>query len=389
MSTVTQYRYSFRYLKITLFLINIFFSIQTTTLPLYILHLGGNPLHIGILSGISSIVAMFFRPIIGRMLDTMQRTRIFSVGIIIYILSTLCYIFAHNYYVLILAKGLFGIGLCAVSSSTAPITYDLCSNELTDALYSINVVQILGSLAAPQIGIWFASKYGFQSLYIMTAVGYLLSYLAATQIHYEEEKTPTNIFSIHWQDIFEPRALVPGICMIFHGLSHCTIGSFMSSYGASIGIQNIGFYTVFYGSATILLHPVLKRFSHPKYDHCVFLTGCVAFYTALLLFLSAKGAISIAIAAIFFSAAYNTTYPILNSIALRSAGTDRSGAANATYYILWDIGYGYGSFAMGAVANQFGYPVIYQLGILSLSVLVGIYFAFLHKSLKKQEITSI
>lgn len=390
MELQTLYTRNYRLLIISTTVIAFFFGMQSNTLPLYVLELGGTATHVGIVSGIGSITALFFRVIAGLLLDRKGRKIVYVSGISLYVLATIGYVTAPNLTLVLLFKAVTGIGMCAVTSSIGAILSDIMPDRLMDGLFTITVAQTFGAILAPTIGIFIADRAGYRLLYAITGIGLIAALLISLRMSYEKYAPAVNTDAadkqpFHIRQFVEMKAIVPAVCMVFYGLAQCGIMGFVASYGKTLGIQNIGFFFIINGLVTFLIRPVLGRFSEERYRNKLFTFGAASLLAALILFLLAKNAVLLGAAAVAYSMGYCASQPILNALALSRAPDGRKGAANATYYIFWDMGYGFGSVALGASATALGYHSIYFIGIVALAVLVAIYWKLLSK--KRSEAT--
>jgi len=382
-------RKNYRQLLISHGLVGFFFGMQAQSLPLYVLELGGNASHVGMIAGLGPFMALFFRPLTGYFLDTRGRKIVLLAGIWIYIIVTMGYVFAPSIVFLFILRGMAGMALSATTSTVGAAASDLRPDDLTRSLYTIGIIQIVSSVSAPMISIFIATHIGFRLMYVINSMGFAAALFTAHKINYEKvlpKAKRANTSKAHGErgisKILETSALIPSCCMIFHGLANSSMMSFAGSYGKTIGIGNIGFFFLINGAVTLLIRPILWKYAAPSYRNRVFAVGVSAFVIAIVLFIFSSSWIWLAVASIPYSIAFSTIPPIINSIALSAAPAHRKGTANSTYYMFWDFGFGGGSIMLGSVASGYGYTSIFLIGIASALVLGFIYWRFL--SLKKK-----
>jgi len=379
---------SFRWLNGSLLLLHFFFNAQTAILPLYLLEMGGNAAHVGAVSGIGSLSALLMRAWMGKWVDVYKRTSVFCLGIVLYFLATVGYLLSAGAAGVLVSRALCGIGMCAVTSALVPIACDLCPQEPDRAIYTVAFMQTIGGFAAPQCAILFAYRFGYRMLYTVTAVGYLAALLAALLVRYDcaVSSVPGGKTGWKWNDVAEWSVICPSVSMLFFGVAHCAIIGFVAGYGVSIGVADVGFFTIIIGLVTIVFSFGIRHISLERQHRRLFLLGISAFVTALLLFLGAQGTPRLALAAVMTALALNTTQPILNALTMKKAGAKRAGGANALYYFFWDFGYGFGSILLGFAAEQLGYHAIYQIGMVSLIPMSILYlFASAEKTRQRME----
>ncbi len=375
---------NFRILLTCSAVVSLVYNMQCGVVPLYLLELGGTPTDIGVLSGISSIVAMFFRIPVGRMLDRRGRQPVYLAGALLYIVGTAGFLMFPGVLPILVCKALCGVAMCGTSLAIGAIVSDLRPTNVTNGLYSIMLVQNIGNLFATSVGISISERWGYNSMFIVTGIGFAIAVVLVFSMRYEKQlrtvhpgpKVAQELKNGGIKNMIEPTALVPAVCMIFHGAAHSGITGFIAAYGVTLGIDNIGFFYIIYGVVSLALRPLLGKYSARRYDNAVFYIGVLFFALSILLLLMSTGPVLIGICAASWAVAYSCTQPILNSQAMSRASLDRIGAANATYYILWDFGFGAGSILLGMVATRFSYAAVYIISLVCVAALCLTYTVF-------------
>ena len=64
---------------------------------------------------------------------------------------------------------------------------------------------------------------------------------------------------------------------------------------------------------------------------------------------------------LFYGIGYGGSQSTLQSLAVMNASSNHYGAANATFFIGFDFGYGIGALLAGILSDIFGYSVMYFL----------------------------
>lgn len=367
------------YLMIASAIVQFFYSVPNTTISLFVLETGGGEAEVGLIGGIISVGALFFRGIIGFLTDTRGRKRIYIGGILLFALTTFGYAISPDFLWLLFFKALSGLALCMITSGGCSIVADLSGDNATKGLTALMTVQMVSGLFAPSLGIEIGARIGYRMLYVISAIGFLPALPFAMAINYEQEEllgyevtAPGQKFRI--LDIFEKKALVLSVGIALLGVVVSAVTSFLASYGLMLDISNVGFFYIVNGAMTLAVYPLLGKYSGEKYNSRVFYIGIVSFIVSLAIFFLAEGSITTwSICAAFYSVGYAAVQPVLNAVALRMSPPDRKGAVNATCYMAWDIGYGVGSGALGIVAGKHGYPSIYLIGIVCTVLMAVIY----------------
>lgn len=366
------------YLMAAVSIVQFFYSLPNTTIPLFVLEMGGGEAEVGLIGGIISVGALLFRGIIGYITDVKGRRIVYLAGVIIYAATTFGYAVSPNIAFLMVFKAVSGVGLCAVTSGACAIIADLSGKNATRGLTALMTVQMVAGLFAPTLGMALGEIIGYRLLYTFSAIGFLPAVLLVMPIRYEKylpkapaQKPEKTKFRV--TQLFEKSAAAPAVCTAFLGITVCSVTNFIASYGKTISVNNTGFFFIVNGLMTLAVFPALKKFSQRKYNNRVFVLGVAAFLVSLGCLLVTRGAPLIAVSAGFYSVGYAACQPILNALALSKALPERKGAANATCYIAWDIGFGIGSALLGMLATGFGYGSIFLVAMACALVMAGIY----------------
>lgn len=360
-------------------IVQFFYSIQNTTIPLFVLETGGGEAEVGLIGGIISIGALFFRGIIGFLTDTKGRKRIYIGGILLFAVTTFGYAVSTNFLCLLFFKAASGVALCMITSGGCSIVADLSGEKAAKGLTALMTVQMVSGLFAPSLGIEVGEWIGYRLMYVVSAVGFLLALPFVVAINYEKEdllgyKVTAPGQKFRFSDMFEKRVLGLSFGILLLGIVVSVVTSFLASYGKLFDIKNVGFFYIVNGLMTLAVYPLLGKYSEERYNNRVFYMGTISFLISMVIFLLTKGSIPVwSVCAVFYSVGYAATQPILNTLALRISPQDRKGAVNATCYMAWDIGYGAGSSILGIVAAKAGYPSIYLIGIVCVVLMAMVY----------------
>ncbi|MGZ9818150.1 MFS transporter [Peribacillus simplex] len=107
----------------------------------------------------------------------------------------------------------------------------------------------------------------------------------------------------------------------------------------------------------------------------------------IILSQSTSGALLL-VAAAFMGLGHGILVPAYQTIAMNAVSPERRGIAAATYFMLFDVGYGLGSYFLGVVSNSTGYRIMFMIsaGIVLFSAIV---FRFIISSKKNNETVSV
>lgn len=372
-------------------------NLLTPTLPLYAEKIGGGPASAGLIVGIYALTALLFRPYFGGLLDTKGRKIILMIGMTVFLISSLLYNVAFMMVSLLVIRLIQGAGFSATSTSLGTIASDLVpASRRAEGIGYFGMANTIGMAIGPALGLYIITHHNFSILFLMTTVFTFLAFGLSLLLHSDQKfkeselyiastKEKSTKFSI--DSIIERSSIVTCLVLLFIAAIYGSILTFIPSYAAYRGINNIGiFYTVY--AAAILF---IRLFAGKLADHYgftkVFVPGVLMLVMSLILLAFAKSYVIFLLVAVLFGLGYGSAQPILNTIVISLSPIDRRGIANATFFSTMDIGIGVGAIVWGMLSQVAGFPVVYGAAAFCGVISLVIYLVVLRKQLKRSNIS--
>ena len=98
--------------------------------------------------------------------------------------------------------------------------------------------------------------------------------------------------------------------------------------------------------------------------------------TALLILARADNLPMFLLAGACYGLGFGAAHPVLQAMAVRDVIPQRRGAANATFFVGFDLGIGLGSIIWGVIAEATSYPTIYLLTMAPVLAVILLHRAF-------------
>ena len=108
----------------------------------------------------------------------------------------------------------------------------------------------------------------------------------------------------------------------------------------------------------------------------------VAVFCALIILFFAQTLGVFLVAGFVYGVGFGALQPTLQTMAVRDVEPSRRGAANATFYLGFDLGIGTGSILLGAVAESIGYQSMYLWSTITVVIALLLYLRMQQKRLK-------
>ncbi|KPU46290.1 bacillibactin exporter [Oxobacter pfennigii] len=353
------------------------FQMLLPILPVFSAKLGGSDTWAGLVVGIFTISSVIMRPIAGRLLDSYGRRGVYIIGLIVFLLCVMAYNWTSTILVLLVIRFIHGFGWGAASTSSSTIASDVIpKSRLGEGMGYYGLTSTLAMAVAPALGLGLQSQYGFNIVFYISAAVVLISIFIALPIKYHKPDVQQKSGKA---GIFEKSAILPAIVVFFITMTYGAIVSFIALYSAQRQVENIGLFFTVYAAALLISRPYFGRLTDKKGTSFAVLPGIVFVIISMALIYFADSLIVFLIAGFVYGIGFGAIQPALQAMSVRDINPSRRGAANATFFLGFDLGIGAGSITWGIIAENAGYQIIYLLCIIPAVVAAFIYI----KSIKQ------
>lgn len=323
-------------------------------MPLYAQQLGAPDSLLGLVTGFPTLAALLIRPFIGALLDRFGRKGIFLVGLVMMVTVSFSYAFFPFVIALLAIRLLHGFGWGVASTATNTIASDIVPRKRFGE--GIGYFSLSGSLAlavAPGLGIELFHLMGFKSIsYIATAI-LIIALLLAMMVSYKKGVKPEP--GAKRAKLIERAAVLPSAIMFFITATYGAVVTFIAIHSLEQGVQNIGLFFTVYAIALIISRPTCGRLVDRRGSAFAIVPGLLMLSSGLVLIAFSHSLWMLLISAICYGFGFGATQSGLQTIAVTEAPFERSGAANATFFVGFDAGIGFGSIISGTIATAVGY----------------------------------
>jgi len=180
-------------LLLTVLLDLIGFGIVLPLLPTYAKDLGASPFMIGLIAAIFSIMQFIFSSLWGKLSDKIGRRPVMLISIFITAVSYLVFAQAATIPLLIIARGLSGIGSANIAAAQAYITDVTDSKSRSGAMGMMGAAFGIGFIIGPLIGGVLKHNYGIQMVGYVSAALITIDFILAIFLLPESNKNAQKI----------------------------------------------------------------------------------------------------------------------------------------------------------------------------------------------------
>ena len=334
-----------------------------STLPYYVIVLGGSPSQAGVMTGLLTLAALCSRPFVGRICDTKGRRVVTVFGILVFLSGTLVYILSMNVFLVMAFRVLQGVGIACVSTANGTIAADvLPEKRLSAGIAYFGLTATAATSVGPALALSLMTGGVYSPMFAVSGLAMIAALVIIMTLNYEkkarerfeesggesEEKV-----ALIWK-IFEKTVFRPSLVVLLLAMSMSCVLSFMPSFAISLGIENPGmFYTA--TAVVILIVRVLTSRLFGRVHTLMIMIPSLAIFSAALFSLSFLSSFThLIICSVIYGIGVGAALPTTNALVVKHAPIDRRGSANATYYASFDIGIGAGAAIWGFIIDYLG-----------------------------------
>lgn len=357
---------------IIIWLVNFFLYLSYTminpSLPIYFESIGSTSGAAGLCVGMFTLGSILVRPLAGTILDRFGRRTVFFVSTILLSCIIFSYSFASTVLAIALLRIVHGFDWGFASTSTNTLASDTIPRQMIGkgiALFSISMSFAIAG--APTLAVFLMERYEFSGMMKISSgfvlLGLVLSLLYPFSEHHKKPMRHITPHRYHFKKeaMFERSALLPAIIICCITMTMTAVITYVPAYSIALNLDGYGAFFIFYAIGLISIRLFIGNIVDHFGVKAATLPTLFSLITALIL-LAFTGSLPMLLASgLFYGIGYGGSQSTLQSLAVMNASSNHYGAANATFFIGFDFGYGIGALLAGILSDIFGYSVMYFL----------------------------
>ena len=334
------------------------FYILIPTLPIYLSRSGSTEVETGVLIGIFFFSSLVLRPFVGKALLRIPEKTFMMVGALLYVFSSVTYLFAPPFWPFLIVRVLHGIGFAFIHTSAFTLVVNISSEaHRGQTLGYFSLAMTLSSALAPSIGVSLINHFSF-SLLFLVCLGLSLCSLSIMNQLGRRQIVPSQDPSIEKGFFLDRKAIPSSIINALTLFMWGALAAFFPLYAIRHGVTNPGlFFTTI--AIMLLLGRVLGGKTLDLYRKeriillclftCIISMAILAFSKTLPLFI---------LVAVIWGLGNAFLMPSLVPYTLDRAGSS-PGPVMGTFTAISDLGLSLGPVTMGIVVQTAGYPIMF------------------------------
>ncbi len=366
----------------------VFFLLMVTIAKYAVSEFDASTSTAGLASSIFIIGSLLGRLGGGRIIGELGSKKTLFYGLIGFLITTLLYFAIFNITLLLIYRLLQGVAVGLVGTATGTIIAQILpANRRGEGIGYFSLSAILATAVGPYIGLLLLQNFnGFNVIFIFNAILAVVVVLMFFLIKFPESLTKpvqsTSTTQIQDTSILskfiERRAMPISTVALFVGLAYSGVLSFMSFYTVEIDLEKVGgYFFLIYAIVVILTRPVTGKLLDSKGANVIIYPGLLIFAVGMYLFSSTSTSLVFIIAAICIGIGYGNFTSVAQAVAVKETPRERMGLATSTFFILYDLGLGFGPYVLGKLVPSMGYRSIFSWMVVVILISIVLYY-FLH-----------
>ncbi|WP_171056166.1 MFS transporter [Paenibacillus sinopodophylli] len=390
----TNKLWSADFIKLCLSSFFLFFSFYTlaTALSVYVTNgLGGTDTQAGLSMTVFVLASVLLRPFASQLMTRYGERKIVIISLMLFLLFSIAYLGVFGYAMLLLVRFFHGgtFAIATTSTNTAAI-HIIPERRKGEGISYFSLFMSLAMVIGPFAGLTITSHGGFTAMFILCAVCALLSFVlgaatkrqvnVANSVNAHTNQPPVREKSkLQWHKLVERKALPIALSGFVVAFAYSGLVTFMSVYTHEQALDSYGsYFFVCFGIMIVLPRPIIGKLLDRVGEHIIVYPSIAIFAIGMLLLSQASSPSLLLLSGGVIGLGYGALLPCFQTIAVLAAPAHSRGLATATFYLLFDLGYGIGSYSLGSLASGFGYRTMYMVCSVIIAFSSVIYFILHH-----------
>ncbi|MYL69577.1 MFS transporter [Halobacillus litoralis] len=344
------------------FLVFLVFYLLFVTMPIYSMEsIGVAEGEAGLIITVFLLAAILIRPLSGQWVESFGRKPVVVIALSIFLGSSFLYLWFDSFSALLTIRFIqgigFGMGTTALGAIAADVVPDQRKGEgLGYFAMSMNFAMVIG----PFLGLTLIQTAGFTVMFYVCVALAVLALLTGLVIRVDPLPVPAKRSIVpNMHNLLEKPVLPIALTGAVMALAYAGVLSFVSVYANQLGLaEAASYFFVVYALVLLVSRPFTGRWFDQYGENVIVIPSILVFGAGMMVLSFASTAFVLLLAGGLIGLGWGTLVPSMQTIALKKV-PERAGSATATFFTIFDIGIGVGSYVVGAVATGIGFSSLY------------------------------
>lgn len=351
-------------------------------------NLGATLSQAGLASGIYVIGTLLARLYVGKKLEVLGRRQTLRVGIVLYFITTLMYLYMPSLMVLYIVRLLNGFFYGTVSTATNAIVTEYI--PLSRRGEGINYYGLSTSLAAaigPFLGMLLLQATSIDFIVMMSSVILAFTVVGCLMLKVnnldltKDQRALADSWKIN--TFIDSKVFFIAIIAFVMGLAYSSVLSFLASYVETIDLVSVSsFFFVVYALVITVTRPMAGRIFDRYGENSVMYPSYLFLAIGLFVLSITTSDWELLFSGALIGLGYGTFMSNGQAVALHlEKDVSRVGVALSTYFVGLDLGIGVGPYVLGALRNFVDFKQMYLIAAV-LPIICAILYKLFYKGAK-------
>lgn len=368
------------------------FYILATAFPLYVKDvMHGNQQQMGLAITIYVIGGVIGRPFSGLWADRFGKKRMVLIGLAVFLTACVAYFGAKGMALFLIVRLVHGMSYAIASTATSAAATSLIpASRQGEGVGYFSMFMSIAMAVGPALGLILWKDKNIDVLLLAVCVIAALSLFFALGMKMPERRqekprpsvdaanAPIKGKGLHWSDVIEPKALPISIVGFVVSFAYSSLSGFFAAFTEEIHQSHVtALFFVVFAVMIVASRPVIGRVFDRYKEHYLYYPGIALFAVGMIALGQAHSAVAVLLTGAAMGIGYGALLPCFQTLAIKLAPEHRRGSATGTFFLMFDLGYGIGSYFMGMVASVSDYRMMYAAAGL-IALLSVLFYVLLH-----------
>ena len=328
---------------------------------------------------IGSVVARLFA---GKLLQVLGRKRLAVLALGAFSLAAVCYIFSSTLLLLLIVRLVHGMAFGMANTAIATAVQSLIPQaRRSEGTGYFGLSTTLSTAVGPFLAVLLAGSGNYTAVFVFCTVFSTAALIFTLLVRMPEPPRTTHLSSAHVRrgsfirSIISPAALPISLVILVCGIAYSGIISFLAPFLISKSMtEAASWFFIVYAITVLLSRLFAGRIQDRRGDNAIMYPLLLMFVLGMAALAFDPSSLSVAAAAAFTGFGFGALLPCAQAIAVTAVPPTELGVATSTFFLMLDVGIGFGPVALGLLIPHVGYTGMF--GILTVLSVLGIALYF-------------
>ncbi|GAA3732976.1 MFS transporter [Salinicoccus jeotgali] len=342
----------------------------------------------GLVASIFIVGVLIGRALTGQQINTVGAKHLLYIGTVMFFATYSLYFIEGGLALLIITRFLngFATGLISTALNTLA-TISVPENRRGEGISYFSLSFVVGSAIGPFLGFFMMGIMPYNMMLLIIAVAVLLVAFTIPMIRTNNIKYPSKPTLKEFK-VIDRQVLPMGVSIFFMGLAYAAILSFLNLFAKEADLVTAAsFFFIVYAISITFTRPFTGKLMDNRGANIILYPAFILMAIGFYMLGGATTGWVLLTASVLIGLGYGNFQSIAQTVCVNIATRENVGLATSTFFIMMEIGLGFGPAFLGLLVPSFGYGGVYQLLVLSILLAMGIYFIVYgrHESRSRQQ----